>query len=130
MVLLNFNLRLLMSARPLLDRILVKNPCRRFRTRCDGSNVSLFGPLLCSSVPVIEPVPVTAADPGSSRVVDSERVERGAVGRIGRVRERRVNARLRWEVGISFAKLGDFLGEGKVPLQGLAEEEGCWCGAR
>lgn len=28
-----------------------KNPCRRFRTRCEGSYVSLFAPLLCCIEP-------------------------------------------------------------------------------
>jgi hypothetical protein len=89
-VLLFFNSRLLIKARPFLVRILDKKPLLRFLTRCEGSNVSLLAPLACRRVVVVEEL----GRAGSSRVVESDSVEVGVLGRTGRLAESRENVRL------------------------------------
>lgn len=51
MLTLPFVLRLLIIFFPVLDLSRAKKPCLRFRTRCDGSYVSLFAPLTSNSGP-------------------------------------------------------------------------------
>lgn len=51
------------------------------------------------------PAAAEVAEPGSSRVVLSERVDRGALGRVGRVEERSVNVRLEFAVSRGVARI-------------------------
>jgi hypothetical protein len=89
-VLLFFKSLLLIRLRPFLERMRARKPLLRFLTRCEGSYVSLLGPLACRRVSVVE----AAGRVGSSRVVFSDSVEVGVVGSVGRLADSNENVRL------------------------------------
>lgn len=80
--------------RPFLVRRRARKPLLRFLTRCDGSKVSLLGPLACKRVRVVEGL----GRRGNSRVVESDNVEVGADGSVGRVADKSEIVRLRSSV--------------------------------